>query len=82
MYAGGGLDQRADSLIRKALEFIEDIRAEARLIDPAAVDLSAPPPDVVLLQRRWPPRDTFDRARQALTGAHFRARIEALRAQE
>jgi hypothetical protein len=77
-----GLDRRADRLIREALEFIEDIRAEATLVESSAMDLPVPRPDVILLRCRWPRRDDFDRARQALTGAHFRSRVETLRPQE
>lgn len=74
-----GLDQRADRLIRKALEFIEDIRVDAILVDPSAIDLPVPSPDAILWQRHWRRRDDSDRARQALTGTHFRSRVEALR---
>jgi len=77
-----GRDRRADRLMREVLEFIEDIRAEAILVDPSAMDLAVPPPDVILLRRRWPRRDDFDRARQALTGEHFRSRVEASRLEE
>jgi hypothetical protein len=74
-----GLEQRAESLIREVREFVEDIRAEAILVDPSATDLPVPPPDVLLLRRRWPRPDDLDRARQALTGAHFRSRVQASR---
>lgn len=72
-----GLDRLADRLIGEAFDFIEEVRAEAIRLDPTATELPMPPPDAVLLRRRWARQDDFDRARQALTGAHFRTRVQA-----
>jgi len=72
-----GLDRLADRLISEALDFIDEIRAEAIRFDPAATKLPAPAPHIVLFRRRWARQDDFDRARQALTAAHFRSRVQA-----
>lgn len=73
-----GLDHRADRLIREALDFIGEVRAEAIRVDPAAAELPTPSPSLVLLRQHWARREDFDRARQALAGAHFLSRVEAV----
>lgn len=72
-----GLNRRADRLIADALEFIDEVRTEAIRLTPAAADLPLPGPGLVLLRCRGVTRDDFDRARQALTSAHFLSRVEA-----
>jgi hypothetical protein len=72
-----GLDRLADRLISEALNFIDEVRAEAIRINPVATEPPVPPPDVVLFRRRWARQEDSDRARQALTGAHFRSRLQA-----
>ena len=70
-----GLDRRADRLIRAAQEFVDETISEARRAFPN-VELPAPPPiATVILRRRWP-KDSFDRARGALSGEHFKTRLK------
>lgn len=72
-----GLDHLADRLIREALDFTNEILAEAIRMDPGAEDLPVPSPGVILLRRRWS-SDDFDRARRALAGQHFLSRVKAV----
>ena len=69
------LDRTANRLIQDADAFIAETYEEAiRLaidneLDPATL-AAPPPPDRVLILRAWP-KDSFDKARQALASLHF-----------
>ena len=73
-----GIDWYADQMIRDALDFIADVRRDARdLLEErgmAEKTLPAPPaPSALLLRRKWK-KDDEQKARKALTSAHFRDR--------
>lgn len=73
-----GTDWYADRLIANVMEFIAEVRGDARgLLDAegfGARTLKAPPqPSLILLRRRWKKAD-HDKARHALTSPHFRDR--------
>ncbi|WP_417242687.1 hypothetical protein [Celeribacter sp.] len=78
------LDRTADRMLRDAGNFIAETLAEARNvalihgIDPASI---AKPPSLptLLVRRRWPQTDAYDRARMALTSSHFEDRLRKLR---
>lgn len=80
------LDRTADRLIREALDFIKEMQDTARDaaivagIDPETLG-SSPPPASALLRRFWP-NDTFARARNALTSAHFEHRLSRTEARQ
>lgn len=75
------LDRTADRLIHDADQFIEEILLEARQmaaddgIDPTTLKLP-PTPGTILLRRRWGRADDFQKARRALSSAHFQNRTQ------
>jgi len=76
-----GTDWYADQMIRDALDFIAEVRGDAReLLEKegrAGRDLPSPVrPSVLLLRRRWKKGD-YEKAMKALTSAHFRDREQA-----
>lgn len=77
------LDRTADRLIRAASDFIEETVAEARAIaGESGVNLqSLPRPidPVGALMRRWWTDGTQDKARKALTSAHFEHRLSRMK---
>lgn len=72
------LDRMADGLIKEARAFIDEMTAEARHaaataeVDPAT--LGAPPNAAAVLLRRFWLNDTVQKARKALSSAHFEHR--------
>lgn len=77
------LDRRADALVSGAQAFVDDINAaaadaleEVRTNHPGAAIPRPPPLPDIILGRRWL-EGGFDRARRALTSAHFRSRLPA-----
>ena len=70
------LDRTADRLIRDAEHFIEETLAEARHVaerhgvDPNMLQ-AAPGAGTVLLRRRWARDEDYQKARRALSSAHF-----------
>lgn len=76
-----GMDWYADQMIRDALDFIADVRKDARdLLEErgmAEKTLPMPPaPSALLLQQKWK-KDDEQKARKALTSAHFRDREQS-----
>ena len=74
------LDRTADRLIRDAdrfvVETVEDARDLAKNLSIAPDELAEPPgAGTVLLRRRWESDDAFQRARRALSSAHFEYRL-------
>lgn len=78
------LDRTADRLIRDAEQFARDVATDARQaaerdgIDPNTLQ-SAPPAGAILLRRRWGSDDDFQKARRALSSAHFQYRMRMRR---
>lgn len=73
-----GTDWYADQLIKGALDFIAEVRGDARdLLEERAIverDLPEPPlPSALLLRRRWKKDDRL-KVMKALTSIHFRDR--------
>lgn len=77
------LDRTADRLIRSASDFIEETVAEARVIaGESGVDLQGfprPIDPVGALMRRWWVDGTREKARKALTSAHFEHRLSRMK---
>ena len=76
------LDNMADHLIARALDFIDEIQAEVRFVA-EAYDIEAPerkklPDPEKILLRRWWSRNEFYKARKALTDPHFKNRVKHL----
>lgn len=74
------LDRTADRLIRDAdrfvVETVEDARDLAKILNIDPDELAEPPgAGTVLLRRRWESDDAFQRARRALSSAHFEYRL-------
>jgi len=74
------LDRTADRLIRDAdrfvVETVEDARDLAKNLNIVPDELAEPPgAGTVLLRRRWESDDAFQRARRALSSAHFEYRL-------
>lgn len=78
------LDRTADRLIRDADQFAAEVLADARQaaerdeIDPATLK-NAPAAGTILLRRRWEKDDDFQKARRALSSAHFEHRMQKRR---
>ncbi|SFQ69117.1 hypothetical protein SAMN05421853_1236 [Roseivivax halotolerans] len=77
------LDRTADRLIRDAMAFVSETVEEARVAKETAAgspdEIPPPPePDRAILRRYWP-KDGFDKARKALTSAHFQHRLMKLK---
>ncbi|MCL7466257.1 hypothetical protein [Phaeovulum sp. NW3] len=76
-----GTDWYADQMILGALDFIEEVRKDARELlereDKAEKALPLPPqPSALLLRRKWK-KDDYQKAMKALTSGHFRDRERA-----
>ena len=75
------LDRTADRLIRDAEQFTQEVMIDARQvaerngIDPAMLK-SPPAAGTILLRRRWEGDDKFQKARRALSSAHFEHRLQ------
>ena len=78
------LDRTADRLIRDAEQFAEEMMIDARQtaerdgIDPATLK-SPPAAGTILLRRRWEGDENFQKARRALSSAHFENRVQKRR---
>jgi len=70
-----GLDNLADWMIAEAIGFIEEVMGEAVQLKPDATNLKTPSPGEVLLDCRYERNDDRLRARQVLSGPHFRSRV-------
>lgn len=76
------LDRAADHLISDAKAFIKEAAAEARAVaEERGIDvqtLPTPIGPVGALMRRWWKEDTRDKARKALSSAHFERRLHLM----
>ncbi|MCY4301951.1 MAG: hypothetical protein OXC68_09510 [Aestuariivita sp.] len=75
----GALDKTADRLLSDAQDFIDETLAEvgyaAEYLGLKRSDIPTPPnPADVLIRRRWQ-KDNYNKARKALTSAHFQHRM-------
>lgn len=70
-----GLDRRADELIRDARDFIDETLSEVKAAHPEFIPPDPPSIATLVLRRFWP-KDGRDRARRAMTGDHFKRRLE------
>lgn len=73
-----GLDNQADRIIAEAVGFIEEVVSEAMRLNPDATKLKTPSPGEVLLGCRYDRKDDRLRARQVLSGPHFRSRVRLM----
>ena len=78
------LDRTADRLIRDAERFAQEVMIDARQAaerdgtDPATLK-TPPAAGTILLRRRWEGDDSFQKARRALSSAHFEHRVQKRR---
>lgn len=79
-----GIDPLADRLIRDAERFAEEALSDAReLADRDGIDPDTlkpvPAAGTILLRRRWASDEDFQKARRALSSAHFQDRVRVRR---
>ncbi len=72
------LDRMADRLIGDAQDFIEETIRDVLTIPTehgVKIPENRPGPVIVLIRRRWSENGHYDKARRALTSAHFEHRL-------
>ncbi|MGE0290397.1 MAG: hypothetical protein AB7I42_29340 [Bradyrhizobium sp.] len=74
-----GLDERADQLIEAAIAFVEEALGDLEREYPEKQRSEKPSLVSIILNRRWPKQDEFDRARRVLSSDHFKGRLKAAR---
>ena len=78
------LDRTADRLIRDAERFAQEVMIDARQAaerdgaDPATLK-SPPAAGTILMRRKWATENDFQKARRALSSAHFEHRLQKRR---